>query len=103
MRLLFTQSGVWASSQPLHRLDHILCSHSEFAHHGVARRADAEAIDADYSPCGTNLFVPGSTDSSFDRNTFGARCGQNGLAVFVGLAVEALHAGHGNDADSFAE
>ena len=77
--------------------------HAEFLHHGVARGADAEAVDAEDLALGADVFPPQAGDAGFDGDALGAGGRQHAFAVLGALAVEEFEAGHGNDADAVAE
>ena len=49
---------------------------------------------------GADILIPESGDAGLDGNALGAGLGKNLFLIIGALAVEALHAGHGDDADT---
>ena len=83
--------------------DDICGGHAEFLHHHIAGRADVEAVDAECLALGADVFPPDVGDARLDGDALRAGFRKDAFLVFGGLALEALHAGHGDDADAIAE
>ncbi|CAH0365717.1 unnamed protein product, partial [Pelagomonas calceolata] len=77
--------------------------HAELGHDDVAGRREAEAVDADDLAVEADVLVPHGGHAGLHGDALAARVGEDLGLVGVGLAVEALHARHGHDADAAAD
>lgn len=73
---------------------------AEFFEDGVARGANAEAVDTDDLALSADVFPPEAGDTGFDGDTLGAGGGEHAFAILGALAVEAFHARHGDNTDA---
>eukprot|EP00961_Rhodomonas_salina_P136069 1830923-Rhodomonas_salina.4 len=78
----------------LAHLGEVVSGEAELLHHDVARRREAEAVDADYLAVEPDVLVPHAGHPGLHGHALGARPGEDLLLVGVRLPVEDVHRGH---------